>query len=73
MFNKNQKISNLLYGFVCIYTNVVGESPPITDPLLIPTTFGISVTIIYIKKIIYTRTVSNLIINMNKYFVLKNI
>ena len=49
-----------------------GKSP-ITDPLLIPTPSRILVTRRDIKKIIYTRNVSNLMINMNTYFVLKNI
>ena len=41
--------------------------PPITDPLSYLSNYNIY------QNIIYTRTVSNLMKNMNKYFVLKNI
>ena len=40
--------------------------PPNTDPLSYLSNYK------RYQKIIYTRTVSNLMINMNKYFVLKN-
>ena len=66
---------NFIYIYVYIYINIYPYSiyrgkSPITDPLLIPTPSHISVTIIYIKIVyIYTLTISNLIIHMNKYFV----
>ena len=41
--------------------------PPNTDPLSYLSNYK------RYQKIIYTRTVSNLMINLNKYFVLKNI
>ena len=44
----------------------MGKSP-ITDPLSYLSKYK------SYQKIIYTRTVSNLMIHMNKYFVLKNI
>ena len=51
-----------------ILNNIYRGKSPITDPLLIPTPSRISVTIRDIKKI-YTLTVSNLMIPINKYFV----
>ena len=50
----------------------VGESPRLPTP---PNTDPLSYLSNYkrYQKIIYTRTVSNLMIHMNKYFVLTNI
>ena len=55
-----------------IYRLSRGKSP-ITDPLLIPTPYPYLSNYKRYQKILYTRTVSNLMIHMNKYFVLTNI
>ena len=58
-------LRNKLYKYI-------GESPRLPTP---PNTDPLSYLSNYkrYQKIIYTRTVSNLMIHMNKYFVLTNI
>ena len=61
IINIQIKLSKIIYGKFPDY-----RPPPNTDPLLYLSNYK------RYKKIIYTRNVSNLIINMNTYFVFKN-